>query len=291
MRMEREFTDRKVRGSNPTSASRLPLSRLGQPDSIPALVLPSGGMAARHRKGVTAERLLFIITSSCGKSYSVTNQMVQWLERESTDRKVRGSNPTSASRLPLSRLGQPDSIPALVLPSGGIALRHRKGATAERVLPASTVPSSPYFCFRLHSHVVLSRIVSRSTFPKPNLDHYRTNVYGGEMDLWLESEFIDRKVRDSNPNSASRFPLFSLGQPGSIPALVLPSGGMTARSRKGVTTERFFKENLRGSNPNPASRRPLSSLEQLDGISALVLPSSDTTSMHRKTFTAERLFV
>ncbi|KAG5447575.1 hypothetical protein CSKR_101341 [Clonorchis sinensis] len=54
-RLERERTDRKVRGSNPASASRLPLSRLGQPGSIPALVLPSGGMAARHRKGATAE--------------------------------------------------------------------------------------------------------------------------------------------------------------------------------------------------------------------------------------------
>ncbi|KER32223.1 hypothetical protein T265_12825, partial [Opisthorchis viverrini] len=51
------FTDRKVRGSNPTSATRLPLSRLGQPGSNPALVLPSGGMAARHRKGVTATYL------------------------------------------------------------------------------------------------------------------------------------------------------------------------------------------------------------------------------------------
>ncbi|KAG5454567.1 hypothetical protein CSKR_105468 [Clonorchis sinensis] len=47
-RLEREFTDRKVRGSNPTSASRLPLSRLGQPGSTVALVLPSGGMAAGH---------------------------------------------------------------------------------------------------------------------------------------------------------------------------------------------------------------------------------------------------
>ncbi|KAG5453849.1 hypothetical protein CSKR_109621 [Clonorchis sinensis] len=28
---------------------------------IPALVLPSGGMAARHRKGVTAELLSFIM--------------------------------------------------------------------------------------------------------------------------------------------------------------------------------------------------------------------------------------
>ncbi|KAG5441923.1 hypothetical protein CSKR_106368 [Clonorchis sinensis] len=51
----RDIAIHKVHGSNPTSASRLPLSRLGQPDSIPALVLPSGGMAARHRKGVTAK--------------------------------------------------------------------------------------------------------------------------------------------------------------------------------------------------------------------------------------------
>ncbi|KAG5455056.1 hypothetical protein CSKR_109927 [Clonorchis sinensis] len=58
--LEREFTDLKVRGSNPTSASRLPLSRLGQPGSIPALVLPLGGVAAGHRKGARAERLFFI---------------------------------------------------------------------------------------------------------------------------------------------------------------------------------------------------------------------------------------
>ncbi|KER30112.1 hypothetical protein T265_03378 [Opisthorchis viverrini] len=43
--------------------------------------------------------------------------IAQWLEREFTDRKVRGSNPTSAPRLPLFRLGQPGSIPALLIPS------------------------------------------------------------------------------------------------------------------------------------------------------------------------------
>ncbi|KER30231.1 hypothetical protein T265_03288 [Opisthorchis viverrini] len=54
--LEREFVDRKALGSNPTSASRLPLSRFGQPGSILTLVLPSDGMAARHRKGVRAEQ-------------------------------------------------------------------------------------------------------------------------------------------------------------------------------------------------------------------------------------------
>ncbi|KAG5445102.1 hypothetical protein CSKR_104004 [Clonorchis sinensis] len=94
--LQREFTDRKVRGSNPTSASRLPLSRLEQPGSIPAFVLPSGSMAARHRMGVRS----------------------------------------------LSRLGQPGSIPALVLPSGGMAARHRKGATTEGFFsPPDELPS------------------------------------------------------------------------------------------------------------------------------------------------------
>ncbi|KAG5442308.1 hypothetical protein CSKR_109876 [Clonorchis sinensis] len=46
----------KVRGSNPTSASRHLLSRLGQPGSISALVFSLGGMAARRRKGDTAKQ-------------------------------------------------------------------------------------------------------------------------------------------------------------------------------------------------------------------------------------------
>ncbi|KAG5447757.1 hypothetical protein CSKR_106793 [Clonorchis sinensis] len=57
--IELKLTDWKVRGSNSTSASRLLLSRLWQPGSIPALVPRSIGMAARHRKGATAEQLLY----------------------------------------------------------------------------------------------------------------------------------------------------------------------------------------------------------------------------------------
>ncbi|KER22206.1 LOW QUALITY PROTEIN: hypothetical protein T265_14909 [Opisthorchis viverrini] len=55
--LEHEFTDRKVRGSNPTCMSRLPLFRLGQSDSIPAPMLPSGGMTAMHRESVAAEKV------------------------------------------------------------------------------------------------------------------------------------------------------------------------------------------------------------------------------------------
>ncbi|KAG5442216.1 hypothetical protein CSKR_100197, partial [Clonorchis sinensis] len=139
-------------------------SRLGQPGCISAAVLPSGGMAATNQKDVTAKpeaRWLSGQSASVliGRSvawatwmylsrrasfgwhgsyepkrcYSQTGgEMAQRSERERTDWKVRGSNPASASRLPLSRLGQPGSILALVLPSGGVAARHRKGATAER---------------------------------------------------------------------------------------------------------------------------------------------------------------
>ncbi|KER27786.1 hypothetical protein T265_13720, partial [Opisthorchis viverrini] len=68
----------------------------------------------------------------CTKSLGC--EVAQWLEREFTDRKVRGSNPKSASRLSLSRPGKPSSIPALVLRSGGMAAGQRKGAIAERFL-------------------------------------------------------------------------------------------------------------------------------------------------------------
>ncbi|KAG5444744.1 hypothetical protein CSKR_113850 [Clonorchis sinensis] len=69
----------------------------------------------------------------------------KWLERELTDRKVRGSNPTSASRLPLSWLGQPGSIPALVQPSGGMASSASRLANWRQLYPFScstlSVPS------------------------------------------------------------------------------------------------------------------------------------------------------
>ncbi|KAG5443898.1 hypothetical protein CSKR_100851 [Clonorchis sinensis] len=61
---KRGFTDQKVRGSEPTSASRLTLSRLGQIGSIPNLVLPLDSMVARHRKDVTAEQFRFRDQSS-----------------------------------------------------------------------------------------------------------------------------------------------------------------------------------------------------------------------------------
>ncbi|KAG5447711.1 hypothetical protein CSKR_111348 [Clonorchis sinensis] len=67
--------------------------------------------------GLLLFRKLFKYSSLAGARWP------QWLEREFTNRKVRGSNPTSASRLPLSRLGQPGSIPVLVQGRHGTGTR------------------------------------------------------------------------------------------------------------------------------------------------------------------------
>ncbi|KAG5451195.1 Phosducin-like protein [Clonorchis sinensis] len=120
----------------------------------------------------------------------------------------------------MAQLGQLGSIPALVLPSGGTPVRHRKGATTEQFFIVSAKCELPCFEFSPESH--------------------RNRACGGEIAQRLERERTDRKVRGSNTTSASRLPLSRLGQPGSIPALVLPSGGMAARHRKGATAERFF---------------------------------------------------
>ncbi|KAG5453260.1 hypothetical protein CSKR_108466 [Clonorchis sinensis] len=71
---------------------------------------------------------------------------------------------------------------------------------------------------------------------------------------WLELQFIDQKVRGSNPTSASRLPLSRLGQPGSIPALVQASSGMAVGNERVLQPnnfEIFTPENqFTGSTPN-----------------------------------------
>ncbi|KAG5447233.1 hypothetical protein CSKR_114253 [Clonorchis sinensis] len=170
--LEREFTDRKVHGLGNLAVSQ-----------------PSCGMAARHRKGVTAEQFVLLTAAAqdCKVAFCVQTihtvmrasdklwrpnspRVCVWrptplklknrstvapfrrlsavpteggprawilpdcptLDRSSRDAEVRGSKPTSASRLPLSRLGQSGIRSALVVPSGGMAAGHRKGASAKR---------------------------------------------------------------------------------------------------------------------------------------------------------------
>ncbi|KAG5453215.1 Insulin-like growth factor 1 receptor, variant 2 [Clonorchis sinensis] len=302
------------------------LSRLGQPGSIPALVLPSGGMAARRRKSVTAERFHSRVREINTRS-SVYARKVCCSRKEEYIRGAgkrccnaswyvtdRGSNLTSASRL-LSRFEHPGSIPA----SGGLAARHREVVTVEGFilfllpkprqeklrgrggvrttdLAVSKFALEPLESFRhlprlntdvmvfslaysrlievcelkrvRRSSVVKARTccpeglwfepsVCISAAPAKQKNRYRP---GGLMESqmgkvfqglflvisrarwlkWLERESTDRKVRGSIPTSASRLPLSRLGQPGIIPALVLPSGGTAARHREGVTVERFL---------------------------------------------------
>ncbi|KER23742.1 hypothetical protein T265_08433 [Opisthorchis viverrini] len=104
----REFTDRKVRGSNPTSASRLPQSRLGQPGSIPTLVLPHGGIA-----GATAE---------------------QWCLRNAHTNHIKpiGSNPDS-SHLTLRESCDPDAVARDTYGMGVIPLNNRLCASKSLV--------------------------------------------------------------------------------------------------------------------------------------------------------------
>ncbi|KAG5450586.1 hypothetical protein CSKR_101746 [Clonorchis sinensis] len=192
-RLEREFTERKDRGSNPSSAFQLSLFRLGLlmqhlssatylqlGPPIPVLLQsrcsvtnqnlnflacyltvhcvsisdvkvkffspsvlqapwfglshdrfhPSWGSSGRRSHRVSVNLVLYLnphwtdLDISCNFWNIIEVKWLEWVERESTGRKVRGLNPTSASRLPLSRLGQPGSIPAPVLPSGGMAAGH-----------------------------------------------------------------------------------------------------------------------------------------------------------------------
>ncbi|KAG5441912.1 hypothetical protein CSKR_200086 [Clonorchis sinensis] len=94
------------------------------------------------------------------------------------------------------------------------------------------------------------------------------------MAQWLEYEFTDREVRGSNPNSASRLSSSRPRPPGSIPALVPPSGGMEVRHRKGATRE-VADRKIRGLNPTFASRLPLSRLGQPGSIPAFVFINSE----------------
>ncbi|KAG5455293.1 hypothetical protein CSKR_105152 [Clonorchis sinensis] len=152
--------------------------------------------------GFSIDMYFSSIAGECGTHTSRWGEVAQWLEREFTDRRVLGSNPTSASRLPLSMLRQPGSIPTLTFPSDGMAARHQKDVTAER------------------RHDGLRHIVRQGTYAwaeiRPNLTHnhgffgFVSTVFNF-LALRLEREFTDLKVRGSNPTSAFRLLCLGLG--------------------------------------------------------------------------------
>ncbi|KER22736.1 hypothetical protein T265_09220 [Opisthorchis viverrini] len=100
-------------GSEMAQVVRARLEGLG---NLAVSKLSSGGMAARHLKGVTAERNRPFYTESFHQADIYRKLMF-----------------VCASRLLLTRLEQPEIIPALMLHSGGKAARHRRDATAERL--------------------------------------------------------------------------------------------------------------------------------------------------------------
>ncbi|KAG5446073.1 hypothetical protein CSKR_103847 [Clonorchis sinensis] len=234
--LEREFTDRKVRGSNPTSVSRLPLSRLGQSGSIPALVLPLGGMAATHRKGVTAERVThvakYVVSGSIlgglrsANVNELTGEIAQCLEREFTEWKMAHNNNNNNN----------NNNRSAVTPFRCLAAMPPKGSTRAGILPGcpsldrggreAEVGFEPRMAHRPYPRL------NNSSERPGRMWHYADSAPYSEIAQRLERERTDRKVRGSNPASAYRLPLSRLGQPGSIPALMLPSGGMAARHRK-----------------------------------------------------------
>ncbi|KER29480.1 hypothetical protein T265_13362, partial [Opisthorchis viverrini] len=98
----------------------------GVPDPVLFGIVRSGQLTNGHMAWLGPDQVRTHVPFA-----SIGARWPKWLGANFPDRSVRGSNPTSASRLPLSRLGQPGSIPAFVRPSGSMAIRHRKGVTAE----------------------------------------------------------------------------------------------------------------------------------------------------------------
>ncbi|KER19633.1 hypothetical protein T265_11645 [Opisthorchis viverrini] len=228
-----------VRGLNPTSDSRFPLSRLERPGSVPALALPSGGMAARHRMGATTERFLFAtrlmsctevdldyggnqsIVAVVSDSKSVVKFYQSTLGFQSSY--IIGSM-TSVFNIDASLPYNHDLFESLIVKKRVKTLTQAIWIETDDK-NATDIDCQSYLVVSPTRHTVFICIhdqLSRARWPK-----------------WLEREFTDRKVRGSNPISVSRPPLPSLGQPGSIPALALPSGGMAVRHRKGVIAEKF----------------------------------------------------
>ncbi|KER32866.1 hypothetical protein T265_12730, partial [Opisthorchis viverrini] len=122
-------------------------------------------------------------------------------------------------RIPCPRLGQPGSNPALMLPSGDMTAERRKGASAEGS-----------FCFHYYGYLwVLKKIDCRYVggYVLTTLLHSAPAhlcLIGCKMNLL--------RVRELG--------CVKLGQPGSNPALMLPSGDMTAERRKGASAEGSF---------------------------------------------------
>ncbi|KAG5454120.1 hypothetical protein CSKR_110478 [Clonorchis sinensis] len=106
--LERGFADRKVRGSNPTSASRLPQAWATWQYPSPRTFFGWHGiLPLLSRTSINFDNKQFgkksLQLKSCD-SMLLAKQILT--PQDSSDRKVRDSNPTTGSRLLPSRLGK-----------------------------------------------------------------------------------------------------------------------------------------------------------------------------------------
>ncbi|KER27320.1 hypothetical protein T265_05640 [Opisthorchis viverrini] len=228
--------------------------QLGRPGSIQALLLPSSGMSARHRKGVTADWLSFIFrrpktrfattVTGIGTHLFCING-VQIGKRPGTVEKSLGnlgvSQPSCflrvAWQLSTGRVlqGEPgDRVPVATFTLMNVTVckfRHQTYVQFLLFMHAYIVGASHW----VGGCNTLSVSICHSTRRKYEDCDTARLVSPREKLIWRG------RVRGSNPTTASRLSLSRLGQPGSIPALVQSSGGTAVRHRKGAIAELFFR--------------------------------------------------
>ncbi|KAG5455335.1 hypothetical protein CSKR_104982 [Clonorchis sinensis] len=238
-RLEREFTDRKVRGSNPTSASGPPLFRLGQPGSIPALALASGGVdGTQHSiplpsQSFEEDNVALHSDDFSQRSYSLF--LVGLLHVDLPDM----AEPRTQIDIVMDFINNYldhacKSVRQSVTKLNGNGKVHQTRLIPEMIIPSSTVPTLQPEELNFWRHHSTCKLNGKTSIA------YILGYISSWMAQWLGREFIDRKVRGSNPTSASRIPVTRLAQPCSIPALVLPTGGAAVRHRKSAIADRFF---------------------------------------------------
>ncbi|KER33406.1 LOW QUALITY PROTEIN: hypothetical protein T265_12620 [Opisthorchis viverrini] len=188
--------------SSPSSASRIPLSRRGKPGNIPALVLPLGGMVARHQKGVTAERL-FIYSATGGElPYKIVVHfragavgMLRLGSKHGPSGPEAGSLTTELSRAQIKAF----SCSTLPVPSCHVTRREHEGWDTARLPKPRQGKSSGRGRIRtadLQEIEPLRRSAPRSSFHPGLKALINTLAYvGARQPKCSECEITDRKVR------------------------------------------------------------------------------------------------
>ncbi|KAG5442227.1 hypothetical protein CSKR_200184 [Clonorchis sinensis] len=264
-----EPADRKFHGSLPTLASWLLLYGLGKPGSNSVLVLFSGRMAARYNRMTIIIIILLPLTFvdltafeavngsggnirskmlRCTRWYSGKLIRPQWINwsHSTTWRKPRGGQRMTWQK-GVKEITKSLGVVGVVRLPGWVPrvptcswLEILQEMAANRCQWRSCCP----FLSRLRTLWLYGSEASVSTLMLLSLMMMMmmnrlavSRGLGARQQQWFDffvnsKQGRDGSIRDSNLTSASRLPLSRLGLPGSISAVVFPSGGMTARHRK-----------------------------------------------------------